>query len=229
MPYSPTLGLIYVAIPKTGTTSLTHALHDMEPAGRRLHLYKETISRDYRRKHRLDEIGDPKPGKGKHLSAIQIKYILGNDEFNRCLKFTLVRNPWARMVSRYYFNHAQSAPSAAETKKRGSTRKFHHLDFSTWITRRYQRHRKGKSISGQLSKLTDLEGKVLVDHIGRLESVQETLDWVCDNVGERRIAMPHVNGARRGHYAQFYNQSTREMVEEMCQEDIEFFNYRFEE
>lgn len=230
MPYSKSLGLLFVAIPKTGTTSLTRALRYLQQTQEEpLQLVNEQITREYRKNHRLDEIGDRKPGRAKHLSAIQIKYILGDDEFNRCLKFSVVRNPWARMVSMYFFTHADSEPSIAEKRRRGTSRNFHKLDFEPWVRLQWKQYKMGKRANSQLRKLTDLDGQILVDHIGRLESVQDTLDWVAQEIGVDRIEMPYVNGTRKGHYVRFYTRHSQEMVEEMCRQDIEYFNYQFDD
>lgn len=202
-------------------------LHD--PLGENLQLHNEKVTAKFRRRYRLNEIGDKHPGRKKHLSAIQIKYILGDAEFTRCLKFSLVRNPWARMVSRYFFTHVDSEPTSAQKQRRDTSRKFHNLDFESWIRRRWRFHKLGIRENNQLSKLVNLDGQILVDHVGRLESAQDTLDWMMGKLGAERIAMPHVNGTRKGHYAQFYNRNTMEMVEQMCRVDIEYFNYRFEE
>lgn len=229
MPYSQSLGLVFVAIPKTGTTSVTRAMKSFAPKKDELLLLNELIDDQFRRKYRLDEIGDNKPGRGKHLSALQIKYILGNEEFDRCTKFSVVRNPWARMVSRYYFTHAESEPSDTEKVRRGTTRHFHNLKFETWLGKQWAIYKAGKRKNSQLRKLTDLDGRLLVDHVGRLENVQATMDWISEALNIDRIEMPYVNGTRKGHYAQFYNRFTQDMVADMCRLDIEYFNYTFEE
>ncbi|MEJ8569663.1 sulfotransferase family 2 domain-containing protein [Elongatibacter sediminis] len=221
--------MIFVAIPKTGTTSVIHALNTALPQNQKLTLLKERVNRRFRARHGLNEIGDKRPGRAKHLSAIQIKYVLGDAEFDRCFKFTLVRNPWARMVSRYRFTHVDFEPTWRQKLKRRTTRKFHNLEFEAWLNRCWKRHKKGKRLGGQLRKLTDLNGRVLVDFVGRLEQAQDALDYVSEQVGLGRIVMPHINGTRPIHYATYYNQTTRDMVWEMCQADIEYFNYRFEE
>jgi len=59
--------------------------------------------------------------------------------------------------------------------------------------------------------------------------VQGTLNWITQEIGVDPIEMPHVNGTRKGHFAKFYNERTRKMVEDMCREDIEFFKYQFDE
>jgi hypothetical protein len=229
MPYLPSLGLVYVAIPKTGTTSVSRALRDMyEPVGI-VQLQKEKVDKQFRAKYRLDEIGDDKPGRAKHLSALQLKYILGDEEFARCTKFSVVRNPWARMVSRYFFTHAESEPGLMERLRRGTTRRFHQKAFEPWIENIWVKQKTGQRKNSQLAKLVDLDGNLLVDYVGRLEDVQTTLDWVSDKVGVGPITMPYVNGTRKGHYSQFYNQATKEMVAEICKLDIEYFGYQYED
>ena len=229
MPYLPSLGLVYVAIPKTGTTSVTRVLHNLSAAGHEVQLVKEAIDPAFRKKYRLDKIGDKKPGRAKHLSAIQLKYILGEDEFNRCTKFSVVRNPWARMVSRYFFTHVEAEPDDDEKRRRGTTRTFHDKDFASWIEKVWASHKSGKRKNSQLAKLVDLDGNLLVDHVGRLENVQATLDWVSGRVGIAPMTMPHVNGTRKGHYAQYYNETTRAIVADICRQDIEYFGYQFEQ
>jgi len=228
MPYLPSLGLVYVAIPKTGTTSVTRALHNI-PSTEDVQLVKEAIDPAFRKKYRLNEIGDKKPGRAKHLSALQLKYILGDEEFARCTKFSVVRNPWARMVSRYFFTHVEAEPDDAEKLRRGTTRTFHDKDFEAWVEAVWARHKSGDRKNSQLAKLVDLDGNLLVDHVGRLEDVQTTLDWVAEKVGIAPMQMPHVNGTRKGHYARYYNDATQAMVAEICRQDIEYFGYRFEE
>jgi hypothetical protein len=230
MPYMPSLGLVYVAIPKTGTTSLNRALRDMyEPSGNKVQLLREKIDQKFRAKYRLDEIGDKKPGHAKHLSALQLKYILGDEEFARCTKFSVVRNPWARMVSRYFFTHVESEPGLLEKLRRGTSRKFHEREFEPWIEKVWARHQSGERKNSQLAKLVDLDGNLLVDYVGRLEDVQATLDWVSERVGVGRMSMPHINGTHKGHYSQYYNQATKDMVAEICKLDIEYFGYQYEE
>lgn len=225
MPYSKKYNFIHVAIPKTGTTSLAHALKEADPE---LCLLSEHVTAQYREKYNLNEINDRRPGRAKHLSALQIKYILGEEIFTQCFKFSIVRNPWARLVTRYFFTHVDNEPSDEVKARKGTTRRFHDLDFDTWI-RRYADNRKNRQNS-QLRKLVDRDGNLLVDYVGRLENFQESFDHICDRIGIPRSQIPHVNGTcKKGHYSQYYTPETRALVEQACSEDIAYFEFEFEQ
>jgi hypothetical protein len=238
MPYSKSLGAIFVAIPKTGTTSITRVLKTIQKSqDGKLSLLNERITPGYRLKHGLYKTGTiTKPGRGKHLSAAQIKCILGDEEFDRCFKFTVVRNPWAWMVTCYFYTHVHNEPSAEEKKRRGTTRKFHDLSFEAWTERHWRRLRRlNKFLSrtypkgSQLSNLVDADGNLLVDYIGRLETIQQSLNDICDGMGVDQRKMPHVNtSGKRPHYSSYYNQRTMEMVREICHQDIQYFGFDFE-
>jgi len=229
MPYSRALGLIFVAIPKTGSTSLIAALDTLNaPYGEPLTLHHEIIDDAYRERFRLNEIADKRPKRAKHLSAIQMKYIVGEQEYDRCSTFTLVRNPWARMVSRCFYTYTELEPSEEEKQRLGIMRKFHSLEFDPWIRERYAKYKKQGSRHNQVDKLIDSNGDLLVDHVGRLEDVQTTMDWVTGAVGADRVEVPHVNATKKNPYTSYYTDETREMVAQMFRPDIERFSYSFE-
>ncbi len=231
MPYSPTHHYVHVAIPKTGTTSLVRALHDLHHRiGGSLELVNDQITEAFRAEHGLDVLGDPQPGRAKHLSAPQLQAILGEEEFARCFRFTVVRNPWERMVSRYNFTHVRSEPSDEEKLDRGTTRTFHDLEFEPWLDRIAYRALRGKGPRSQLSKLIGPNGEVLVDHIGRLTDLQGTVDLLCSRLGVEPEPVRQVNpGTRSKPYADYYDDRTRDIVADIHRVDIEHFGFTFTE
>lgn len=228
MPYSERFGLVHIAIPKTGTTSVVNALQRLHKQhGGSLTLVKDRIDARFRALHRLDELGDPHPGRAKHLSAIQLKYVLG-EAYERSFSFTFVRNPWARMVSRYFFTRIENKPPLLERLRRGTTRTFHEKEFGEWVRGRARAAERDGELRNQIDKLTDLEGKVIVDFVGRLEDVQAGFARVCEQAGVPPIEVPHVNGTGQGRrYATFYEDWSRELVGELYRRDIEAFGYEF--
>ena len=189
----------------------------------------DEVDAAFRERYKLGEIGDRQPGKAKHLSALQLKYILG-EEFDRSFKFTFVRNPWARCVSQYHFTRTDHEPSEEDKRRRDTRRRFHDLSFDRWIRRRYLRWREypwRRRPYDQLRKIVDREGNILVDFIGRLEAVQEGMDKICDRIGIPRLDVPRVNPTRHGHYTEYYDARSRRIVEKIYAPDIEAFGYRF--
>ncbi|MBM4149449.1 MAG: sulfotransferase family protein [Lentisphaerae bacterium] len=229
MPWSDSHSYVHVAIPKTGTTSLVAALEKAhEQGGGSLLLVKEQVDEAFRLKYRLDAGDDEEPGHAKHLSAMQLRCVLGRERFNSCFKFTVVRNPWARTVSRYRFMLEDNRPDVKPDGKVPS-RKFHDLGFDAWMERRWAAWKKRPGrYRMQLDKIRDESGRVMVDYIGRLEAFQEAVDYICDRVGLPRQEAPHVNPTGSKHYSEYYDGRTSDMVLEMCREDIEHFGYVFE-
>lgn len=228
MPYSEKLKLVHIAIPKTGTTSVVAALKRLHKIhGGNLVLIKDRIDRSFRRQYGLDALGDPSPGHAKHLSAAQLKLILG-DRYDESFSFSFVRNPWARAVSRCYFTHNDSKPGFFERIRRGTSRRFHKLEFRDWLKRRAQSAEKKGGLRNQLDKLTDSSGAIIVNYVGRLESVNASFAHVCQQVGIEPIEVPHVNSTGKGvKYVDFFDDWSRDMVADIYRRDIEAFGYEF--
>jgi hypothetical protein len=90
----------------------------------------------------------------------------------------------------------------------------------------------------QLSWITDKNGKLAVDFIGRFENLNEDFRTILTRINkmhplpEERCAcwtLSHSNKSNRGHhYSFYYNDETVERVREHCREDIEEFGYEYE-
>lgn len=229
MPYSNSHSYIFVAIPKTGTTSTVSTLKKIHKAHRgKLLLANGEVDRKFVKKYKFDEALKGKTRRIKHLSALQLKYILG-EKYNQYFSFTLVRNPWARTVSQYHYSHVDFMPNKAKIAKTKPNRKFHELSFDKWIKNRWKSWLKNNTpYRSQRSMISDKYQRVIIDYVGKLETIQDSLDHVCEQVGIPSQNVEHVNKTKKIHYSEMYTDELRDMVHEMCFEDIEHFNYRFE-
>ena len=81
----------------------------------------------------------------------------------------------------------------------------------------------------QLDHLSDGDGNLLVDFIGRFENFENDLLQVSNRLGVELRSVPHGNRSPHRHYSSFYTPETEMIVRERFQRDIEYFGYEFED
>lgn len=187
----------------------------------------------------LGDNSDPARGTEKlaHLAAAE--YVSGGwlstAEFASLFKFSFVRNPWDRIVSEYRYRNY-----------------FHHRSFRHFVLRGLPQAGWGdryRHVMPQYDMLHDSSGQLLVDFVGRYETLQADFDRVCARLGLADSQLPHRNrsdkasrnakrwlrnlvfangesGKRR--YTEFYDRETRAVVDQLYARDIETFSYRFD-
>ena len=198
---------LFVHIFKTAGTSVTNGLarHCYRPESTRPSNFLAFFSTNWNKIHRI-------PIK-KHATALQIRAALDREIFDSFFKFTFVRNPWDWQVSLYHYilehpeNHGHE-----ETKKMGSFRNF---VFS-----------RKKSAFTQTGCLVDESGCLLVDFVGKFESLEADFKTICDKVGIT-ASLPHINKSDRTAYQDYYDAETRDLTARLYAEDIERFGYTF--
>ena len=204
---------IFIHVPKTGGTSIKHALIDRglldgKPDWR--------ISKEDAKKYGLDEkrikvwVG--------HLTAREQKKIVGEEIWNSYFKFAFVRNPWERTLAAYKYMLQNTGFWRAHPLKFLCARV---LSFKLWVQLK-------KRVLRQNKFLSDKEGNLLVDFVGRFENLQEDFNKACDRIGVTRTELPHVNKSEHKHYSCYYDKATRDVVEKIGKEDNKMFGYTFE-
>lgn len=181
---------------------------------------------------------DPAKGTEKlsHLSAaeyVQCGHI-SQQEFSSSYKFSFVRNPWARLVSEYRYRNFLS-----------------HRNFKDFVMNKLPppgRDDKYRHVMPQTEMLYDKTGSLMVNFVGKFETLQQDFDRVCQQLGFDESILPHVNSSdkksrelrrtlrnllyRNGEnelsrYVDFYDTETREFVTDLYRADIENFGYSF--
>ncbi len=209
---------LFVHIAKTGGTSVRSALQPLR--WRDPWYYPQFIC------SRLSHISGHRIGSKfpRHARIIAAKEMLPEILFQELFKFAVVRNPWDLQVSSYH-HIRRERPHLLEGIS----------DFDQFIRwkldpdRLYQYH-VDTSIQSQLDYLVDLRGKLLVDFIGRYESLSADFDHICKQIGIIAVKLPHKRQAqdRQQDYRSYYSDSLAELVGDFFKADVEGLGYQFD-
>ncbi|QFT57417.1 Sulfotransferase family protein [Sulfitobacter sp. THAF37] len=205
---------IFVHIPKTGGTSLALALEDR--AMKDDMMLGDTPKAARRRKRLKDA---PSAGRlWKHSTLADIDGLVSPAEIAGMFTFTLVRNPWDRVLSYYRWLRGQTFDHPAVTLALARDFAGFLSDRTTqdslrhWPASRYMR---------------DATGAERCSAYIRLEHFAADAAPLWDHLGFR-LDLPHVNasacaGVDRG----VYTPALRDIVARCCADDIGRFGYSF--
>ncbi len=157
-----------------------------------------------------------------HQTAREVIARIGKDKWNKAYKFTLVRNPWDKVVSHYEYRLKRNKTEVASRN----------ISFPEWVKKTYGQdkdpfyYNNPKSFQPQVEWLKDDEDKISVDFVGKFESINEDFNQIKSVIG-LDAELPHLNASKRAGYQTYYDDETREIVAHWFREDIEVFGYHF--
>jgi hypothetical protein len=163
-----------------------------------------------------------------HPSAPFYRRLLGKALFEEFFKFTFVRNPFERLVSAYeYLKRGGKSAGDREFSERVLSR---YKSFDTfvqeWLTP--ETAMRLNHFRPQSSFLTDREGELLVDFVGRLEQMERDFARVVRTLGVE-VELPRLNRTDGGRdYRRRYRDRTREIAASVYAEDLQRFGYVFD-
>lgn len=134
-----------------------------------------------------------------HASVEDLYQVLGNDIFSFYL-FAVVRNPYDRVIS--------------------------HTSFVNGINSIPLRLQNFSMPKPQLDYLK-LGNEIIVKNIIRFENLQSDFNNVCRDLGLRKTTLLHKKKSKEAGHRRYYTTSTKEMISRMYQEEIEYFGYEF--
>ena len=150
-----------------------------------------------------------------HTSAKQSRRLLPRTLSDQLFCFAFVRNPWDRMVSYYHYVLARRDHRRHKQVNLLSS-------FENYVDYEIER---GKL--SQTEMLVDDHGKLLVDFVGRYETLHEDFCYLCKRLGIVGT-LGHHNRSNHRDYRTYYNSRTVERVAEHFCKDIELFGYSFD-
>lgn len=208
-------GYLFIHLPKTGGTSMALAL---ERRAMKDDIMLGDTPKALRRRKRV--VGVQTAGRlWKHSTLSDLDGLVTPDELDNLLIFTMVRNPWDRLVSYYHWLRAQdfSHPSVAAAKSQD----FEGFVSDPLIARSF-------ASASAASYVTDTQGRMRGSLFVRLEHLAEDTAPLETHLGFA-LDLPHLNkSVRAADYRTVYTENSRARVAQMCAADIARFGYRFD-
>ena len=151
-----------------------------------------------------------------HTSAAILQRQLPADVFADLFKFAFVRNPWDLLVSSYHYLLEHQGHHRGRSARR--LRSF--ADYAAYEIRR------GKM--SQSAMLTGRDGRLLVDFVGRFESLSSDFEFVC-RVLDLEATLLRANSTLHHDYRRYYDDRLAEAVGRFFAADAERFGYSFDD
>lgn len=220
---------IFIQIPKTACTSVQNALHKYGCGG-------VDHGKDFWNKTSF-----------KHIKYGELEKKLNMDILNSYFKFTFVRNPFDWLVSNYHYSRGLHIPYLKRNisdknkniiydenlncinvvkanRKKFNAMKISSMEFKDWI-RWYVRNIHGT----QFEMFQNKDKKNCMDIVGKVENLQKDFDLICEKIGISDVKLSHENKTNHDHYTTYYDSKTRDFVLKNYYEDLNYFNYKFED
>lgn len=209
---SPGRRFVFVHIPKTGGTAMALAL---EARAMKDDILIGDTPKAQARKRRLAQLRAP----GRLWKHSTLRDVAGVLDMTGFRIFTLVRNPWDRMVSYYHWLRVQRFDHPAVTLAK-------EVSFSAFLNHPHTVASIAAHPFG--SYVTDAAGALPEADFIRLEHFADDMTEVFAHLGFR-FDLPQANVSDRGRdWRTFYTDTDAALIAQLCAADIARSGYRFD-
>lgn len=157
----------------------------------------------------------------EHRTALELIDQIGRTKWDRKFTFSVVRNPWDKVVSHYHYRVQTNQTGLGDNP----------IGFRKWVKLSYRDrndfyHNDEKMFMPQYKWITDEHGKLIVKKVLYFENLNEGFSEVCSELN-LNIELPHVKASKRGNYRQYYDDETKEIIRQWFKTDLELFEFEY--
>lgn len=157
---------------------------------------------------RLFELRGGEKKLGSHVNISKVLDVVGTNVFNDYFKFCIIRNPYDKMVSAYFFKVGTGI-------FKGTFKQFCKTGNKAYNFNRYS-----------------INNVPQCDFYIRFENLVKDTKKVCELLNiKRKVVLPSFKSEYRPqniHYSKYYDEETKEIVYKMHKKEFEIFGYKFE-
>lgn len=203
---------VYIAVPKTGTTSVEQEMQRIDP--------------DILRNHVVLPSGEVRRV-NKHIALAEVQALLG-DKASEYKYFGFVREPVDHVISRYYYYARGRARQNFETRAI-SKRRLPMRAAKVWFARFVPRPLWFilYPLRQQTFFLRDQRGRIAVDFCGRMDRLKSDLEAMLRRAGyaSSEHQLDRLNVAPRDEIGQFEQRLIAAVVKWRLRDDIAFYKH----
>ncbi len=163
---------------------------------------------------------------GGHKTVLVYKRIFGPVLFNRYFTFTFVRNPYVRLLSAYRFvkNGGFKKQEWAWAEQNISGYDTFDEFVKKWINE--DNIWSYNHFKPQYSFVCDIGLHPEVDFIGKMESIDDDFEYVCNRLGvQNNLSIYNKGKTDNSDWERFYSDYSLDKVAEIYRRDFEIFGY----
>ncbi len=164
---------------------------------------------------------------GGHRSLTEYLDIFEAESIRNYFKFTIVRNPWDRLVSAYFFLKKGGFNKRDKNWFDDELGQYDNFEqfVTEWVNRenvlRYHHFRP------QTDYMFDRYRKIFIDFVGFFENLEDDFEYIANQIGVSD-RLPQKNAGEHKSYQDYYNEKTIEIVSKAYEDDINILGYNFD-